>query len=159
MHAVTAAHRMARQSADSVRVCVLVFMFVAIAGCHRREPTAAPLTPVLPRIPRDASRFEIDAVDDSTARFRVFEVRWLQPGLAAYVVDPSRRDALVARLTVIRRDSSSASALVTSQVARVTTDHVLLVPLPPPRWWRDRSIWFGALVGSVVGAGISAAIH
>ena len=157
MHAVTAAYRMAPQSADSMRVCV--FLFVAIAGCHRREPVEAPLTPVLPRLPRDASRSEIDAVDDSTARFRVFEVRWQQPGFAAYVVDPSRRVAPVARLAVIRRDSSSASALVTSPVARVTTDHVLLMPLPSPRWWRDRSLWLGALVGSVVGAGMTAAIH
>jgi hypothetical protein len=146
-----------RSSVSALLLVSLVSPFAT--GCHRREPSTAPVMPVLPRIARDASRFEIDAVDDSTATFRVFEARWLRPGLAAYVVDPAHRDALVARLTVIRRDSSSASALVTSQVARVTTDHVLLVPPPHTPWWRDRFVWFGALAGSVVGAGITAAIR
>lgn len=115
--------------------------------------------PVLPRIPRDAARFEIDAVDDSTATFRVFESRWLRAGLPAYAVDPAHRDALVARLTIIRRDSVTASALVTSQVARVTTDHFLLVPPPKTPWWRTRLFWVGTLVGSAVGAGTTAAIR
>lgn len=155
MRAFAAAHRTVRQSA----VSVLVLLFVATTGCHRRERSAAPLMPVLPRIPRDASRFEIDAVDDSTATFRVLEARWLRAGLAAYVVDPSHRDALVARLTIIRRDSSSASALITSQVARVTTDHVLLVPARRTPWWRSRLFWFGAIAGSAAGVGVTAAIR
>ncbi len=115
--------------------------------------------PVLPRIPRDAARFEIDAVDDSTATFRVFESRWLRRGLSAYAVDPVHRDALVARLTIVQRDSTTATALVTSQVARVTTDHFLLVPPPPRPWWRARLFWVGALMGGALGAGTAAAIR
>lgn len=115
--------------------------------------------PVLPRIPRDAARYEIDAVDDSTATFRVFESRGLRVGLSAYAVDPVRRDALVARLTIVRRDSTTATALVTSQVARVTTDHVLLVPPPRRSWWRTKLFWIGTLVGGAIGAGTTAAIR
>ncbi|WP_373059647.1 hypothetical protein [Gemmatimonas sp.] len=139
-------------------VCVAVVTVVG-SGCHRRERPAAPLMPVLPRIPRDAARFEIDAVDDSTATFHVFESRWVRAGLSAYVVDPAHRDALVARLTIIRRDSMTATALVTSQVARVTTDHFLLVPPPPTPWWRAKWFWVGTMVGGALGAGATNAIR
>ena len=149
-------------SSVAVRRAALGFVAlvtVAGSGCHRAERAPAPLMPVLPRIPRDAARYEIDAVDDSTATFRVFESRGLRAGLAAYAVDPVHRDALVARLTIVNRDSTTATALVTSQVARVTTDHVLLVPPPPRAWWRTRLFWVGAFVGSAVGVGTSAAVR
>ena len=139
---------------------LLVVLLVATGtGCHRAERAATSLVPVLPRIPRDAARFEIDAVDDSTATFRVFESRWMRAGLFAYAVDPMHRDALVARLTIVRRDSTTASALVTSQVARVTTDHFLLVPPPRTPWWRANRFWFGALVGAAIGLGSTAVIR
>jgi len=138
---------------------LIALLTVAGSGCHRAERAVAPLMPVLPRIPRDAARFEIDAVDDSTATFRVFESRWLRAGLSAYAVDPVHRDALVARLTILRRDSTTATALVTSQVARVTTDHFLLVPPPPRPWWGTKLFWIGTLVGSAVGVGTTAAIR
>ncbi len=149
-------------AATPVRHAALLFVaFVTVggSGCHRRELTATPLMPVLPRIPRDAARFEIDAVDDSTATFRVFESAWMRSGLSAYVVDPARRDALVARLTIVRRDSLTATALVTSQVSRVTTDHFLLVPPPKTSWWRAKRFWIGTFVGSAIGAGTAAAIR
>jgi len=150
------------KSAAAARRAMLGFvalLTVAGSGCHRPERSAAPLVPVLPRIPRDAARFEIDVVDDSTATFRVFESRWLRAGLSAYAVDPTRRDALVARLTILRRDSTTATALVTSQVARVTTDHFLLVPPPPTPWWETKLFWIGTLVGSAVGLGTTAAVR
>jgi len=151
---MSAAFLMRRAALVTVAVVTVVG-----GGCHRREGAAAPLMPVLPRIPRDAARFEIDVVDDSTATFRVFESRWLRAGLSAYAVDPANRDALVARLTILRRDSTTATALVTSQVARVTTDHFLLVPPPPTPWWRAKWFWVGTLVGGVIGAGTTAAIR
>jgi hypothetical protein len=146
----------------AVRRAMLGFvalLTVAGSGCHRTERAAAPLLPVFRRIPRDAARFEIDAADDSTATFRVFESRWLRAGLSAYAVDPVRRDALVARLTILRRDSTTATALVTSQVARVTTDHFLLVSPPRTPWWGTKLFWIGTLVGSAVGVGTTAAIR
>ena len=148
-------------SATVRRAALVVVALVTVVGpgCRREPRAAVPLVPVLPRIPRDAARFEIDAVDDSTATFRVFESRGIHAGVAAYAVDPMRRDALVARLTILRRDSATATALVTSQVARVTRDHVLLVPPPPRSWWRSRLFWIGALMGSAVGVGTTAAVR
>ncbi len=102
-------------------------------------------------MPRDAARFEIDAVDDSTVRFRRLESRWLRPGMVAVAVDPRNRDALVARLRLVYVDSAKVTALVTGQVSRVTTSHFLLVARPQTRWFRDSHFWLGALAGAAVG--------
>lgn len=129
------------------------------AGCHRvstwRRAPVAGVTPaaILPRIPREAARFEIDSVTDSTATFRIQEARWVRPGLSSYVVDPQQRDGLVARLRIIARDSVTATALVTGQVARVKTDHFLLVVRPAHKWWQSRVFWAGAVMGATMGAG------
>jgi hypothetical protein len=104
------------------------------------------------RIPRDAARFEIESVDDSTARFRPFEATWLRPGMQIYAVDPAHRDALVARLRITRADSGRLVALVTAQVTRLTTDHFLLAVRPAVPWYRTRRFWWGAVSGGVVGA-------
>jgi hypothetical protein len=140
------------------RAIVVLGAAAVLTGCHRlppwrRAPAAASVTPTLPRIPRDAARFEIDSVTDSTATFRVREARWVRPGLQSYVVDPQQRDALVARLRVISRNSESATALVTGQVMRVKAEHFLLVVRPEPRWWKSRTFWAGALAGATLGAG------
>ena len=107
------------------------------------------------RIPRDAARFEIDAVDDSTARFRPLESRWLRTGMLAIIVDPKNRDGLVARVRIVAADSTSVTALVIGQVGRVTTDHFLLVPHPKTPWWHDRRVWIGALAGGVIGTAVT----
>ncbi len=119
-------------------------------ACHR-FPRPAERTPVV-RIPRDAARFEIDVVDDSTARFRIKEATWVRPGMVAYAVDPANRDVLVARLRLVRSDGEAMTALVTSQVARVTTSHFLLVTKPEPTWWRAKRFWLGAAAGGALGA-------
>jgi hypothetical protein len=146
-----------------IRLVALAVPVVLVLGCQRWRPAdpagASAAVPRLPRIPREAARFELDAVDDSTATFRVFEARWLRPGLSAYAVDPVYRDALVARLTILRLDDLTATALVTSQVTRVSRDHVVLVPRPRPRWWRTREIWLSAVAGGVVGAGLTAVVR
>jgi hypothetical protein len=138
---------------------VLLTAAVASAGCHRgsrpaRTSTGAPPVTMtaLGRVPRDAARFEIESVDDSTARFRPFEARWLRPGMQVYAVDPARRDALVARLRVVRADSGRMEALVTAQVTRVTTDHFLLAVKPTVPWYRTPAFWWGTLGGGVLGA-------
>jgi hypothetical protein len=138
---------------------VLLTAAVASAGCHfvpYRTPTAAGPAPIAAtgsgRIPRDAARFEIEAVDDSTARFRPFEATWLKPGMQVYAVDPARRDALVARLRIVRSDSGRLVALVTAQVTRVTTDHFLLAVEPSVPWYRTGRFWWGVVGGGVTGA-------
>lgn len=132
--------------------CV-VLLGATAAACRSAPPVRASVQPVLPRIPRDAPRFEIDSVTDSTAMFRVREARWIRPGQSTYVVDPQQRDALVARLRIISRDSLTATALITSQVARVKVEHFLLVVRPPTPWWRSRHFWLGALSGITVATG------
>ena len=146
------------------RTCALLTAALALAGCNVRRPwsssrAATASGPALPRIPRDAARFEIDSVTDSTATFRVREARWVRTGLQSYVVDPQQRDALVARLRVIRRDSATATALVTGQVRGVKQEHFLLVVRPEQRWWHERRFWVGTLVGAIIGAGSMAAVR
>lgn len=124
-----------------------------IGGCHAlpawRPATAPGVTgPRLPRIPRDAARFEIESVNDSTATFRVREATWVRPGLQSYVVDPAQRDALVARMVVVSRSGESATALVTGQVTSVKADHFLLVVRPASPWWKSARFWSGAAAGA-----------
>lgn len=130
----------------------MLVLTVAVA-CRATPPARASIQPELPRIPRDAPRFEIDSLTDSTASFRVQEARWIRAGLSSYVVDPQQRDALVARLRITSRDSLTATALIVSQVARVKPDHFLLVVRPPTPWWRNRLFWAGTVSGAAVGIG------
>lgn len=141
-----------------MRSGVVLVVAVLLSGCQPLRTWRRPEAPttsgrMLPRIPRDAARFEIDSVTDSTATFRVREARWVRPGLQSYVVDPQQRDALVARLRVIARDSTSATALVTGQVTSVRPEHFLLVVRPERRWWESRAFWGGTLAGVTIGVG------
>ncbi|MES2523893.1 MAG: hypothetical protein V4617_14395 [Gemmatimonadota bacterium] len=123
-----------------------------LAGCSTfRGRADAPATTNTARIPRDAARFEIESVDDSTARFRAFEATWVRKGMMVYAVDPAKRDALVARLRITGADSGGLVALVTAQVTRVTTDHFLLAVKPKVPWYRTRTFWLGMLGGGVAG--------
>ncbi len=135
-------------------LCLIVPLLQA---CRRESPRLSAPEPVLPRIPRDAPRFEIDSVTDSTATFRVQEARWIRVGMQGYAVDGAQRDALVARLTIVTRDSSTATALVTSQVARVKREHMLLVLEPNRPWWKSGQFWWGSVLGAAVGSLVTSA--
>ncbi len=127
---------------------------VALSACHHGGAPAA--SPFAQTIPRDAARFEIDAVNDSTASFRPQEARWIRVGMSAYAVNPLKRDALVARLRVQAQTGESMTALVTSQVGRVSTAHFLLIMRPAEPWWRGDRFWWGAAAGTVLGAAATA---
>ncbi|MBL0172534.1 MAG: hypothetical protein IPP90_17835 [Gemmatimonadaceae bacterium] len=150
--------------APAVRV-LRVMLAVVTAACHR---TAVPVmhadssAPAMPtaevtapkpfsRIPRDAARFEIEVVDDTTARFKPREALWIRDGMTAYAVDPMNRDALVARLRIVSVWNETAVAVITSQVTRVTTRHVVLMTPPVVPWWKARRFWLGTAVGAFVG--------
>lgn len=153
----------------SLLVAVWLTIGSGAIACHQApvapvvDDRAAPgTTPPAPftRLPRDAARFEIDVVDDTSARFKPREARWVQPGLTAYAVDPMHRDVLVARMRIVSVWNETAVAVVTSQVTRVTTQHVVLLVPPAVPWWRSRRFWLGTLLGALVGgaaAGVIAA--
>ena len=102
-------------------------------------------------IARDAARFAIAAATDSTVTFRSVEVRWLRPGMRGHVVDPLQRDALIARLTIQRVDTSGTIASIAGGVSPVALTYVVLFERPTVAWWRDKRFWMGAGAGAVTG--------
>lgn len=109
------------------------------------------LQPALLTSQESAARFEIGAVGDSTLTFEVGKHDWIEVGQRGIVVDPQRRDALVARFHIIEVSNGQATALVTGQTMRVTPDHVALLNRPPVRFYRHLAFWAGALIGAVAG--------
>lgn len=134
------------------RVLGAVAATVAIAACHRAPSPVVESSP-FPRIPRDAPRFEIDTVTDSTAIFRIREARWIRRDDVVFAVDPMQRDAVIAQLRIVTRDSVRAVALVTAQVSNVKPTHALLVLHRERSWWRRGAFWSGAGLGAALGAG------
>ncbi len=135
-------------------------LMLVAAGCTRRSPAA--LTPatkadteLAARFPRDAARFEVQPVNDSTIAFATAEARWVQTGMIGVAVDPARGDALVGRLRVLEVRDGRAEALVTGQITRLASGHVLLLVAPHPPWWRQRSFWLGVLTGTLLTVGLT----
>jgi hypothetical protein len=96
-------------------------------------------------------RFEVASVGDTTVTFRTGKERWIRAGQRGIAVDPRRRDALVARLRVIRVGGGTVNAVVTGQTTAVSTEHVVVLEEPPKRWWRSRPFWSGLLAGAALG--------
>lgn len=97
-------------------------------------------------------RFEITAVGDTTVTFNAGRVTWVVRSPKAIVVDPRRRDALVARLKVLSISANGdAIAVVTGQTGRITTEHIVLVTEPPQHWYKNAVLWMGAALGLVAG--------
>ena len=100
-------------------------------------------------------RFEITAVGDSTVTFRAGRLTWIVRSPSTIVVDPRRRDALVARLKVLSVSSSGeATALVTGQTGRITTEHFVVAAEPKSRWYRSPLLWIGTAFGLAAGFGL-----
>ena len=112
-------------------------------------------------VPRRASaqqaayRFEITPVDDSLFSFRAGAARWIHRGQRGIAVDPSQRDALVARFTVVRVAHDTVTALITGQTMPVTGDHVALLVRPRTPWFKQGAFWLGTVLGAAVGAVVS----
>ena len=100
-------------------------------------------------------RFEITAVGDSTVSFRVGRASWVLRAPSAIAVDPRQRDALIARLRVLSVSTNGeATALITGQTGRLTTDHIAIVTEPRSRWFRSRGFWAGTILGLAAGFGL-----
>ena len=103
-------------------------------------------------------RFEITSVGDTTVMFRAGKMTWVVRSPSAIVVDPKRRDALVARIKVLSVSSNGdATAVVTGQTGRITTDHFVLAQEPPQHWYRNAMLWVGAALGLAAGFAIGKA--
>jgi hypothetical protein len=97
-------------------------------------------------------RFEITAVGDTTVTFRAGRLTWVVRSPSTIVVDPKRRDALVARLRVVSLSSNGeATAVVTGQTGRITTDHFVIAVEPRSRWYRSPLLWIGTAFGLAAG--------
>jgi hypothetical protein len=116
---------------------------------------------VLAALPRAAAaqqgafRFEITGVGDSTISFRVGDVSWVKPGMTGIAVDPTHHDALIARIAVLRVNGSLATAVVTGQTARLSTDFMALLEPPSKHWYQQPGIWIAAGAGIILGVVIA----
>jgi hypothetical protein len=100
-------------------------------------------------------RFAITAVGDTTVTFRAGKMTWVVRSPRAIVVDPRRRDELVARIRVLSVSSTGdATAVVTGQTGRITVDHFVVAREPPSRWYKNAFLWMGAALGLVTGFGL-----
>ena len=105
-----------------------------------------------------ARRFEITSVSDSTFTFPVGQFDWVKPRLRGMAVDPRRRDVLVARFEVINVRNGTATALITGETTRLTTDHVAQLNEPPRSRWKNVGMWVGLGVGIAAGVAIGSAL-
>jgi hypothetical protein len=100
-------------------------------------------------------RFAITHVGDTTVTFQAGKMTWVVRSPRAIVVDPRRRDALVAQLKVLSIGANGeATALVTAQAGRITTEHVVIGTEPRSRWYRSPLMWMGTAFGLIVGFGL-----
>jgi hypothetical protein len=123
-----------------VAVLGLSLLLAPARGAHAQDPGV---------------RFAITAVGDTTVTFQAGKMTWVVRSPRTIVVDPRRRDALIARLKVLSVSSTGeATAVVTGQTGRVTTEHVVIATAPRRRWYRNAMLWMGTAFGLVAGFGL-----
>jgi hypothetical protein len=123
---------------------LLVFLSVPAA------PAAAQSVPV---------RFEVSSVSDSMMSFTLptpKHARWVRPGIDGIVVDPARRDALVASFRVVTVSPVEVTGVVTGQTTRVEPGQIAILNRPSRAWYARGAFWGGLLLGGVVGVIIGA---
>jgi hypothetical protein len=145
---------MAHRAHGLSRLCALapsaVLLMLMGCGVVRGGRMPSDEFAVPQRYPRDAPRFSLRVLSDSTVSFRQAEASWVRVGMSAIAVDPAQGDALVARLRLIAVAKDSAIALVTGQTTRVSGGQVLLLVPPALPWWRQRLFWYGAASGAAM---------
>ena len=106
-----------------------------------------------------AVRFEITEAQDTIFTFAVGRYPWVVPGMEGIVVDPRRRDVLVARFRVVRVQEGLATALVTGATTTLSTTQAALLDEPRKPFWRRGSFWGGLALGLGLGFAGGAAIN
>jgi hypothetical protein len=96
-------------------------------------------------------RFVVSEVRDSLVEFQQGTAKWIRRGKLGIAVDPSRRDALVARLRVANVNGGMVTAVVTAQSQPLSPNHVVILDEPPPAWYRRMALWAGLAVGAALG--------
>ena len=109
------------------------------------------VVPAAVRAQDSAIRLEIRSVGDSVFSFNSSPVSWIARGQQGIVVDPRRRDVLVARFRVLSVEAGVGNALILGQTQPVSTEHVALLREPRPHWFSSKSFWFGLAAGVVGG--------
>lgn len=112
---------------------------------------ALALLPGIGRAQDSAVRMEIRSVGDSTFTFNASQAAWVAPGQSGIVVDPRRRDVLVARFKVLSVADGTGNALILGQTQRVGTDHMALLSEPRPHWYTSKAFWIGLVAGIASG--------
>jgi hypothetical protein len=98
-----------------------------------------------------ATRFEITEAQDTLFTFALGRHSWVAPGHSGIVVDPRRRDVLVARFRVLTVQEGFATAVVTGQTTTLSTSHAALIDEPRKTLWRRGAFWAGILLGLGLG--------
>ncbi len=96
-------------------------------------------------------RFEVASVRDTTVTFPLGDARWVRPRAEGIIVDPQRRDALVASLRVVSVNSTEAVAVITGQTTRVTEAHVVILNRRSRAWYAQTAFWAGLVLGAIAG--------
>jgi hypothetical protein len=105
------------------------------------------------------ARFEIASVGDSTFTFAIGPQSWVARRRTGIVVDPTRRDAQVARFRILNVTDGVVTALVTGQTALITTQNVVVLSPPAPPPWHKRGLfWGGAAAGALLGLIVGGAL-
>lgn len=98
------------------------------------------------------ARFEIVEVADTTFKFSMGAQRWVASRNRGIVVDPARRDMLVARFRIAGVQGDTVVGVVTGQTTRVTIEHfVVMNPPPAPAWYKRSAFWSGIGLGGALG--------
>ena len=130
-------------------VLAVALVLGALAGIAPRTAAAQQIT----------ARFEIATVGDSTFTFAIGPQAWVAKRTRGIVVDPAKRDALVARFRILSVTEGVVTALVTGQTSQVTTLHfVVMTPPPPAPWHKRASFWTGTAAGALAGVLLGALI-
>jgi hypothetical protein len=97
------------------------------------------------------ARFDLTTVKDTSFTFTTPHKTWVAAGQHGLAVDPAHGDELIAKFRITNVQDGTATAVITGQTARLTTDYVALVAEPKLPFYRTPWFWLGAVAGGLIG--------